>query len=249
MSTPPKFYVNHMFETTSYRANWTPDLPVVPGDIGVLEYGQFVLTSSLAKQGLPFEVRESTGSLNLDYNSQNTAVRTINANSGIIPVSGVPVQANVEVTFKKDVGVLFQFSGSKRTIISNLDELGDTILERYNNGVWKKEWVIITDVITTDNTYIIISTTADNTLQLACSLPLGGDNNLALPGIKVGVVNESGSSIKLLGSNHLTPLYNVRGVQKPFLGNPVFRLSEAIRNPDFKALEELPFDAKELVTE
>jgi len=236
-----------MFAKTSYRANWTPDLPIQLGDIGVLEYGQFSIASSLQKQGLPFEVRESGGSLSLDYSSQNSTMRTINGNSGAVPVSGVPLQANLELSFKNDVGVLFQLSGSRRSIIANLDELGNEILERYRNGSWKKEWVIVTDVLTTDNTTIIISTTANNTLELACSLLPGGGRNLALPGIDISVVNESGSSIKVLGSKQLIPLYNVKGIRHPFLGNPVFRsFHDGAPSGDI-ALTDQPFDEKEFV--
>ncbi|MBV8253410.1 MAG: hypothetical protein JO154_12450 [Chitinophaga sp.] len=249
MQLPPKFYVQHMFDTTQYRASWTPDMPIKLGDIGVLDQGLFTLTTTLEDQGLTFKTRESSGLLSLDYNSKNTRVTALNGSTGTIPVSGVPMQANVEVKFEGSSGILFQFSNSKHVIISNIDELGDAILEKYDAGFWKKEWVIVTDIIQTDNTSLIISTTSNNTLQLACSLPIAG-GSLAVPGAKINVMNESGSSIKILGSTGLVPLFNVKGIRKPFLGNPVFKSSDYMTSMQLPSqLENLPFDTKEFITE
>jgi hypothetical protein len=242
MQLPQRHYLEHMNAQTSYRAAWLPDHPLRIGDVGKLEDGLFTLYTTLDQQGITVTIRESASTLGLDYSEKDSFSVSADASGQLQGVRG-----KASIAFNRQGGILFQITGSTVVLIDNLASLESIILKKYSDGNWPKEWVVITELIRTDYASILISTSASCSLDMAFDVPVGFSGlQLADPKLHVSIVQESGSSIKMIASSNLTPLYRVRGINKPFLGKAGFKQrAVAERVTEIKALQEMPLDVRE----
>ena len=246
MSLPQKFYLTHMNKHTGYRANWLPDSTLRLGDIGKLEDGLFTLYTTLEQQEINFITRDGPSTLDLDYTSSDSVDITFNADTGNL--TGNTPKGNIVISFNSNNGIVFQMTESKKIVIEDLYKIEEAVLQRYNTKDWPKEWVVISELITTDNATIIISTSSNNKIELECDASIGfAKTRLADPKLNMKLIRETGSSTKILCANVLTPLYQVKGIYTPYFSNPEFRtrydITEGIESSVFK---DLPFDEKEL---
>jgi hypothetical protein len=250
MSLPQKYYLEHMFENTGYRANWLPDRPLRIGDIGKLEDGLFTLYTTLEQQNINCTIRESTSELDLDYSSANS----VNIEAGIATGSvlnlalSVPAEVKIAINFTESNGILFQMTAAKKKVIENLGDIEKEVFHRYMSGTWPKEWVVISEIISTDHATIIISTSSNNRIELGCNAQIGfAKDKLADPNLNLKLISEKGSSTKIFGANNLSPFYQVKGIYEPFLRKPQFRKRSDITD-DFELSEfkDLKFDPREL---
>jgi hypothetical protein len=250
MSLPQKYYLEHVFNNTKYRANWLPDKPLRIGDIGKLENGLFTLYTTLEMEQIKCAVRDSVSELAFDYSSKNTVIITPSVDTGnaLGLALNTPVKGKVTINFTESNGVVLQMTGSKIRVIENLAEIEKIILEKFRNKDWPKEWVIISELVITDNATIIISTSSNNQIELGCSAHLSlGNNNLADPKLGLTLISEKGSSTKIFGASGLTPFYQVKGVYKPFLSTPKFRTRGEDPTVNSNKLSELKFNPEELL--
>ncbi|MEO8962387.1 MAG: hypothetical protein ABI325_10920 [Ginsengibacter sp.] len=245
MSLPQKFYLTHINKHTGYRGNWLPDRPLRLGDIGKLEDGLFTLYTTLEQQQIKFLTREGVSTLDFDYSSSDSVDITTNFDTGNL--IGSPAKGNITISFNSNNGIVFQMTESKKAVIEDLNKVEEAVLQRYETKSWPKEWVVISELITTDHATIIISTSSNNKIELECDVPVNfAKIRLADPKLNLNLVRETGSSTKILGANSLTPLYQVKGIYKPYFSNPEFRtrldVTDEIENTVF---EDLLFDEKE----
>jgi hypothetical protein len=254
-TTPQKLFMKNMYKKTSYRANWMPDKPLQIGDIGKLEDGTFTLFTTLEKQGIVFTTRERDSGLDLDYSSKDTVKISENTGAEIPiakPVANIKAKLNIEL--KSEDSILYQTTGSKIIIIDNLDTIETEMLQRYKDDKWMKNWVVITEIIKTDFVTIIISQSKNNTLEFEASGNAKLQSiNLADASLGLNLVRESGSSIKMLAKQNLTPLYKVRGIWDPWIGATQVRektrgeVLETMPPPTYDKLRDMPFNEDEFL--
>lgn len=245
MTLPQEFYIKYLSGLTQYRVNWLPDRPLKLGDIGKLEDGLFTLYTNLEQQGIKFATEENTSTLDLDYTSSDSASIhfEIDASSAITP--NLLPKGKINIQFSKKNAVVFQMTKGKVQIITDKADLENEVLQRYQYESWPKEWVIVTELVITDEATIIISTSDQNSIEFACDVP-GALINIPLadPSLNLKLVSETGSSTKILAANHLTPFYKVMGVKVPFLQRPEFRTREDFTIDTMK-FQPLPFKVEE----
>jgi hypothetical protein len=224
MSSPNIFYVTYMNSQTGYRATWAPDVPLKIGMIGKIDkFGVFNVFSSLVKQGIPAEILSDTSSAEMDYTSHESVSITTKA-AGSVPVAGsvlTSADAGFVFEFKSDQGVVFQTGGHKTHQLTNLEEIEQQILLKYDDGAWEKDLLIITQLAEADTATIIISNSSNVQLELKAKADVG-TQELKLTDVSLGltVARERGSTLKYITRNGLTPLYRVMGIRHPLFGKP-----------------------------
>lgn len=223
MASPHKFYLDYMHKKTGYRATWNPGLPLKIGFIGKLDAdGSFKVFSSLEKEGIIAEVLTDESKAELDYTSSDTV--SVNTKlSGSVPAAGSVLSnldAGFDISFNSEKAIIFKAGGVATDQIINIGDIEKQILEKYENGTWDKDLVVVTQLVKTDAATIIISTSSSGKLELKANAGVGAGTGLKITDAALGlsVASEKGSSIKFISENGLTPLYQVMGVRDPIIG-------------------------------
>lgn len=241
MATPYKFYMKHMSSKTGYRATWDPGKPLEIGQIGKLDSsGVFTVYSSLKAEGIIPEVKGDAGASDLDYTSSDKVSIGIKL-AGSAPTVGsalTAADAGFEIKFTGEDGVVFKISGYTTLQIVNLKEIESQIKEKYQNSNWDKNWLIVTELIQADAATIIISNSRNGSLDLKAKAGVAAGNlKLTDASLGLSVAKESGSTLKFLTQNGLTPLYNVMGLVHPIFGSEKLAkrsIAEILEEEEFK---------------
>ncbi len=222
MVNPSKFYLSHMHTQTKYRATWDPTKQLKIGYIGKLENGVLNIYSSLGKEGIAIESSVEENGSSMDYTSHDSVSITAKI-SGTAPAAGSVLSetdAGFSFEFSGDNSIVFQTGNHRTHQLINLAEIEEAILEKYREGNWAKDWVIVTEVIEVDAATIIISNSSNGRLELKASASIGLNKmTLTDAALNLSVAREQGSTLKYIAQNGLTPLYRVMGLRSPWLGN------------------------------
>lgn len=208
---------------TQYRATWDPTKKLLIGYIGKLQNGVLSIYSSLEKEGIPAQVQIDDSGAAMDYTSHDSVSITTKL-AGSSPVAGsvlTDLDAGFSLAFKSDRSIVFQTSNHKVHQLVNLAEIEQAVLDKYENGSWDKEWLIVTELVEADSATIIISNSSNGVLDLKANASAGAAQlSLANAALGLSVAREQGSTLKYITQNGLTPLYRVMGIRHPFLGDP-----------------------------
>lgn len=253
MANPSKFYLQHMNDKTGYRATWDPGRPLKIGQIGKLDQNNvFNVFSSLEKEGIPIEVMSDPSAIAMDYTSHENINITAKL-SGSAPIAGSvlsDVDAGFNFEFKSDKSIVFQTSGHKTHQITNLAEIENHILEKFDNGNWDRDWLIITQLVEADTATIIISNSSNGSLDLKAKASVAaGDLKLTDASLGLTVAKEKGSTLKYIAQSGLTPLYRLMGIRHPLFGKAHLATRtdrEEVQKEEFKIQE---FDLGEIKSE
>lgn len=216
-----------------YRATWEPNAPIRLGAVGKLHAGAFLPYTSLEKLGIDVETDVSTGEGTLKHNTEGGVNFTTKA-AGELSESVQFIddaKAGLVIEFTADRAVAFAANQTTNHQISNLEEVERKILGLYNEGKWKKDYVVVTNLITAESTTVFIGRSAGAKVELEAA----ADVNLAKIDLadaegKLSLAGKKKLETEILGEKGLSPLYRVMGVNRGFLGLGAGRL-------DIKALE------------
>lgn len=195
-----QFYLKHMAKQTGYRATWEPNRPLFVGAVGKLEDGVFTIFSNLEKEGIIPEIMEDESQGFWDYSSSESVDISIKL-AGKAPVAGsvlTEADAGFTLDFKSQDAVVFQADKTLTHQIVNMGVIEKQIIEKYRNGDWPKDWLVINQLIEAESATIIISNSSNNQMDLKASAN-AGTANLKLTDASLGlqVVRERGSSFKI----------------------------------------------------
>jgi hypothetical protein len=246
MATPFKFYLDHISSKAGYRANWEPNKPLELGMIGRIDKGIFDVVSSLEQEGLTPKILKDLTPGELDYTSNDTVDVDIKL-AGQAPIAG-SVLSNAEagfvLNFHGENAVVFQIKDSLTHQIINMAALEKEIVKRFKDGTWPKDWLIITQLLEAVSATIIISNSSNNKVELKASANVGAASlKLTDAALGLSVAKESGSSLKVLAQQGITPLYRVMGVRHPLFG----KTHVGARGEEVKAVQEESFKYQDFI--
>ncbi len=208
-------YVKEINKHLGYMAFWLPDSSYGLGTIGVIDNdGIFDPISDLESMGISFEVEQRPGKSNIDYTSAGNV--TLNTKVAGKLLSGSKLD-KADAGFVLDMGrkhsILFQANDVTTTRIKDKVRLGKGIARLYKEDIWKKEWVVITELKTAASTTIFISSNRNSRVELkvtASAKPAKLD--IADASLGLDIVSEKGVSFKAIAEGGLTPLFKVSGI-------------------------------------
>lgn len=246
MSNPQKFYLQHMFKETGFRAAWDPGSPLRIGMIGKLDdKGAFTAWSTLAKQGIEPEILPDKSKGAVDYSSHNGISIEAKGEGAAPSIGGLLTQtdAGFDIAFTSGQGVIFKATGYRTDKIVNIEDIETAILEKYHNGAWPKDYLIITGLATAATATIIISTGSTGKLALKAKTGITAQG-LTLTNADIGLTaaKEEGSIYRYIAEKGLTPLYTVMGVRDPWFGNAQLKA----RGGSDEELRAMPFHDGEI---
>lgn len=171
---PPSFlqtYADEVSEHLDYLPTWPLDYYVKVGDVGVLEGSVFKRTDTLESLGIVgLAVRKGQGTQLLEFSSRK-GVETTWAAGGESSIEGFG--GEVEIQFSRDGAVFLRVGEHSLEQFESTDTLGDEIIQRYKTGSWKRDRVVVTEVVKAASATVLVSGSgsAGAKFKLDASLP------------------------------------------------------------------------------
>jgi hypothetical protein len=207
-------YAHEVLENLDYLITWPISTDVKLGDVGVIEDGIFKRIDTLKERGIhePL-VREGIGTTTLLYNSNNGVELAFDANAESA-VQGLG--AKVEIKFSREGAVFLRIGDHVLKQFETLQVLGEEVMQRYRNGNWERNRVIVTEVITASAATILVSGNNSSAaiFQLEASLPLPQAMSKGKFSQLLGLTGSFNAQV--IGEN-VSPLFRTSGLRRNWL--------------------------------
>ena len=211
-----KEYLKELNQRFGYRPTWEPGKPLRLGDVGILEKGVFSQRTSLADLGIPFEVRAATTGSDIKYASSG-GVQIAPKLSGNAPLPDSTLSnldAGFSVSFSKEKAILFEAKNARTAVISNLHHVEKKVFEKLKDQSWKKDWVIISELMETDSATILVSKNKAAKIDLKASGQVAsGDLHIADVDLGLQASFEKDIEYRVIAQKGATPLYRASGIK------------------------------------
>lgn len=236
-------YSNEVYDNLRpLYGNWEPGQPIELGDYGVLQGRIFVRLGSIKAMNIPFKpISEPRKSQKYFASSGSTSVSLNAAGSAAVP-GGANVKASLKIDFTSERAVFFNAAECEYHMIDDKRSVGDNIMKLYKASPrkWKRDWVVVTDVIKAGATTVAISGGRTSSIVIEAT---GSEPTINLADASVGLAMKSASNVgyQVIAGQGLTPLLGLSGIKSNFLGfGSDFRpLSMTMRNPSILQAMEI----------
>jgi len=231
-----------------YNATWLPGVPLELGAIGVFDKdGTFHRKANLKDRKVNFTVLPDHTGEELAYKSQGSASITTKL-SGQVPIQGSSLgenDAGVIVNFSKNKLILFKAKNVTYPSIADQIQLEEDIMKLYEQGKWKKEWCVITQLAIAESATIIISNSANNKIELKAKANIKATEiDIVDAAFDFSVLSENEKDIIIIAKSGLTPLFKAqklnfkKGDLKRYRTAPSNNFTEDIALVDFVLPDE-----------
>jgi hypothetical protein len=221
-----KQYTKEINGATNYSATWLPNVIVSPGDVGRITDYQYQPLTTLKDLNIQFDVVPGSVQADFDYSSTDSVSVHIKA-AGQAPLTGSSIakaDAGINIKFSRDNAVVFRISRGKSTRIKDPNSLAKEILSRYDKGNWKKDMVVVMEVVSAASATIVISKGNNAEIDLLAHGKIGSSKlDLADLEANFQVLKESNISTKIIASKALTPLFKPSGIKERIFRKTIFR--------------------------
>jgi hypothetical protein len=234
MATLQKQYTKELNKEFGYFATWLPGINLKLGDVGFLVQNQFTKITSLEEQHIPYSAEKDHHKINLSYSSEG-GVSITTKSKGVHPNPNSLLKLDdlgLTVDFSNENALIFKANGAITETIKDCLTIGEEIIRRYNENKWRKNWVVITELIRTDQTSIIISKSAKGKIELKAKFESVLPDLLQL-NTDLELVSHQDIALKIISNNGLTPLFKSMKIKGFFPFKERFS-SKSTKGIDFK---------------
>ena len=228
MTKTHRQYTREMYKQFRYFATWLPGTPVELGAIVILKRNVFTQISHLKNEKIDFKIRKDETKSDLDYSSKGSVSVTTKLSGTVAPTGSVlgELDSGISVEFGKEDAILFKANETLSPMIDNQILLGKTIIERFKDGKWDKDWVIVTEVVEAKSGTILISSSNSGKIELKVT----GNIEATALDIANSELNLQSSfskdlSTKIIAQEGLIPLFKVSRIKSRLFLPPVFKLN------------------------
>jgi hypothetical protein len=166
---------------------WLPGTPMRLGDVGVFDGRGWSQQTTLAALGIEYSTDLDGEPVTYDYSSADGAEVSIDLSAPAVPAGHLGLQ----VRFSR--GGAFVLKADRVTIqrVPDLAGIDHQILEMYQEGAWKRDWVVVTEVAHGGPSVTLVSAGSQSTAVVDLGA-VGGASGAVLPGTKCAVTRASG---------------------------------------------------------
>jgi hypothetical protein len=216
-------YTREMNQRFGYLATWLPNLMLEIGTIGEMKDQIFEPVSSLKQHGISYQISKDKSPADLDYTSTDAVSIKTNSTGNTTSAAAAPLGGRISVSFKRANAVAFQARSCTISRVADLQALADEILARYGRGEWKREHVVVTDLVTADAATILISNGQDARIDLGVKT-LAPDRALSLASADASatVSYAAGIGTRIVAAKGLTPLFKAAGIKRRLIRGNTF---------------------------
>lgn len=235
-----------------YYAQWLPNAKIDLGTVGELENKCFFRpVSTLAALGIDFsstrDVLEDPDPTPFNLVSASGVImETKIAGELSSTLKAIAVgKAGIGIEFSKEGAFVVIAKEAYEPRIQNLARLEKDIFQAYQDGRWKRNYVLVSSLVKSPYADIIISQSS----QASVELEVGG--GIQLPQVELGnveisfsVKRQSGTILNMLNSKNVTPIFQLSGLKRKWFSLDFSHLSGfkgiALRRTD---VEDQPLES------
>lgn len=201
----------------SYFGTWLPNAPVNVGDYGTVEDRIFTSIGNVGSLGCKVEV--ATGEPTHLHFTSTSGVTVKHLSSVDANVPSTKIEAGLEIAFSKQDGIFFNAAESVVKRITNSAQIESTLLKLTKANKWKKDWVVVTGVVSTGATTIAISKSDRASITLRAKGNFA-EIDLANASVNLQIEATSNIGLQLIAEKGLVPLMQLSQLQTPlFFGD------------------------------
>lgn len=231
-------------------ANWEPDFPIEIGDYGYLKDNLFNRIGNIKKdfkeeleeEDLILETTITDGESVKNFKSDSSVSVNFYAKGKLESIAN----AAVKVSFGKVNGVFFNASGCKYENLNNIKKVGDFLLGKFAKGEWKKDYYLITDIVSSNNTIILISEESTGDIILEATMPYIQQISLADASLELAVKSNSCAGYTFASKGNLRLMFRLAKINETFLGDtsfkPVYKMRRSIKSETSQKKPKLAFE-------
>lgn len=204
-----------------YFAAWTPLAKYRLGDVGVLENGtMFVQKTRLADEGIAWEEEPDTSPGSLDLTSKQGTSFSLKIAGQVNPSAPHIPQgdAGVVVTLGREASYIIRSDEVLEPRIRNMASVEREVMERFREKRWQKEWVIVSQVVQCTKADILITKSANATVEIRARGSVAAGSTVNLGNVDAGfeIVHTSGAIFNFLNTRDSSPLFQLVGIRSRF---------------------------------
>lgn len=95
------------------------------------------------------------------------------------------------------------------------------IVQLWKDGLWDKDFLIVSEVLEAETATIIVSSEADSKIELKASGDIGTKvMDIADASLDLGMTRHKNIGVKIIAESNITPLYQVVGLKRKLFGGP-----------------------------
>ncbi len=237
-----RIYTDELAKNFGYYATWMPGTPIKLGQIGVLDKNVFMPISALENFKIAYAILRDRNKIDFKYSSAGAV--TVRQKASGETLDGTKLgeaDAGLIIEFTKSNAIYFNVKGALNHYIADKLSLGETILDLYQMGNWKKEWVVITQIIDADSATILVSKDKGAKLELKAKANLKSAD-MDIIGGQFDTDNSFSSSLSfnIIAKSGINPLFKVMGIKKGWFSDDSFENRDI--NPALAQRNDLVFD-------
>lgn len=216
-------YTRELKDNFNYVATWLPNVHLALGDVGVLEDNEFKYRTTLQYLGIPFTTTQKGAPARYSHSSANRVKRSLKL-QGAAPVAGsllAQADAGISFTFDGESAIFFEADECTVRMIADQLPLKSAILAAYGNGVWEKDFVVVSEVVEAATTTVIVAHGSGASIDLLAKAGVTPSfSDINVDGA-FKVANENQIGFNCVAKSGMTPLFRALGVKKGILRDTV----------------------------
>ncbi len=233
-------YLTQMNKKFNYRATWLPQRRLTVGNFGLISDGQWNELGSLAS-GFNIKVESSAvdnaGEMELTSATGVSITTKLSGQPSTALEGLLEGDAGVSVKFATENAFVFKAKNLTYHTLANQFAIAKQIIELWELGQWKKEYMIISEVVEAESATILIAAGSNGQIELKAKGKIEtGKIDIADASMEFEAVKTQNIGIKIIAESKITPLYKVVKLKTGFLDNPGL---VARKSQDPKSMEDL----------
>ncbi len=226
----------------NYWAAWLPGTRFAIGDIGVLKGHLFEKVGTLDELKLKYYTETDNDSSPLDISSESgVAISTKAAGETNSSFSYVgAAEAGLKIEFGSKGAFIVQAPETFGSEMGDRLNLRRQIIRAYGKGIWEKDWLVITRLVTATSATVLISKSSNTSLELTAKTNLSGVV-AALGAANAGltVKYQQGDTISMIEGRNVTPFFQLSRLKTSLFGAPKWE-TRSLRGNDPSLAELTP---------
>jgi hypothetical protein len=198
------------------------------GDFGILDDSVFRRLGNISEFQLGGfgERSDSTATSQLDFTSKSGVSVEFHGKASM--AGSVPVKAGLDVSFSTENAVMFNAAGCQASAIDDQVKLATAIMDLFERGQWRKEYVVVTTLVRAKTTTVLVSSSDSAKISLEASTDRIDAIDLGDASLQLAIKSFKDIAVKIVTEGGLTPLLGLSGIHGGFFEDDKFGPASAL---------------------
>lgn len=218
-----------------FFANWEPDFLIEIGDYGYLNNDIFQKTGNvltdfkkdLLKENIQLNKKQGSGEATKSFKSHHSIQVSLHGKGELGNIGN----AAMKVSFGNSNSIFFNASGCYYESLSNFVEVGDFLIDRYANKLWKKDFYVVTDIMKADSTLVLINNKSAGEIILESKISEINELSLSDTSLDLKICSNNCVGYSIETKKGLIPMFRLAKIKDNLFIEPKFK-------PVFKGLSD-----------